>query len=73
MSVCVECGGKLVPTTLSYIIKSHPPIEIHYLEGYKCIQCKEQYLTRSSLRKIEEIEKSLHSTTAVTWEVEQEG
>ena len=36
---CIECGGKLVPTTISYTLKCIPPIEIHYLEGYRGTQC----------------------------------
>jgi len=65
---CIECGGKLVPTTISYTLKSIPPIEIHYLEGYRCTQCNEQFLTRSSLRKIEAIDAKLHEISEVNWE-----
>lgn len=65
---CIECSGKLVPTTISYTMKSIPQIEIHYLEGYRCMQCGEEYLTRSSLRKIEAIDTKLHETSEVEWE-----
>ena len=65
---CISCAANLVPATTSYKLKSIPPIEIHYLEAYKCLQCGEIYLTRTSLRKIEEIENGLHNIDVVSWE-----
>lgn len=65
---CIECAAELFPTTTSYTLKTIPPIEMHYLEAYKCKQCGEIYLTRSSLKKIEAVEKNLHNTTEIVWE-----
>ncbi len=65
---CITCSANLIPATTSYKLSSVPPIEIHYLEAYRCPQCNEVYLTRTSLKKIEEIENSLHRTDVVTWE-----
>ncbi len=46
---CIECSGKLIPATTNFKLDSIPPIEIQYLEAYKCTQCNEIYLTRSAL------------------------
>lgn len=66
--ICTDCGSDLVPSTTSYKLHSIPPIEIHYLEAYKCVQCGEVYLTRSAMHKIEEIEKKLHEISTLQWE-----
>lgn len=65
---CTECGFYLNPSTTSYTIRSIPPIEIKYLEAYKCKQCGEIYLTRSSLYKIESIENKLQEIDQLEWE-----
>ena len=52
---CVSCAANLIPTTTSYKLKSIPPIEIHYLEAYKCPQCGEIYLTRTSMKKLKKV------------------
>ncbi len=64
----VNCRNELVPTTTSHKFNSIPPIEIHYLEAYKCQQCNEIFLTRSALYKIEAIESKLKETTEISWE-----
>ncbi len=65
---CIECSGDLLPTTTSYTLKTIPPIEMHYLEAYRCQQCGEIYLTRSSMKKIEAVEENLHNTNEIVWE-----
>lgn len=66
---CIDCAGELVPTTTSYNLDSIPPIEIQYLEAYKCLQCGEVFLTRSSIKKIESIEEKLHESNEISWSV----
>lgn len=57
---CHECGGVMVPCTLSKTLKYQgKEIEIKGLEGYQCSECGERIFSAQEVRMMQNLMKAL--------------
>lgn len=54
--VCTECGGEMLPHTMSQIFRVHgKEIEIKGIEGYQCKDCGEEVFAAEEIRMIDKL------------------
>lgn len=58
--ICSECGGKMLPHTMSKIFQVNgKEIEIKGIEGYQCKDCGEEVFTAKEIRMIDRLIRAI--------------